>query len=356
MAHYGGPAPWHQSGGWQQPGRPHGAAHPGPGQQPGSGHHVPPQQPGGPSGWHHGGWQPSDWQQHSPPPRKGPNPALITLLVLSVVAVVALVVLLLLLSRPESGTPPTEPTPAESSEPTEPTPSDDPGQGGDPNAALTDNPIYPQPLPEATTCRDVAAAPTDTAGLKTQGEQWVKCLSDTWAGLLADVEGGFRAPDFQVFTGGTVSTACGDSGGAFYCSSDETIYLGADDLARINASLDQSGLGVSYYYVVSHEYHHHVQQLSGMIDAMIAEYQSNFNEGSRRLELQDQCWVSMALRSAPDYDFTAEKQQVWKAILERSTSPQHGDSTSTVRWGTVGLSAKTLGDCNTWTAPSNEVS
>lgn len=288
----------------------------------------------------------------------------------SLIAVAALVVLLVLVARPdptptESDTDPTvtrEPVPSPSppgppeppsTEPT-PTPSTEPTSGTD-AAALVDNPIYPEPIP-ASTCTDVAAAPTDPAGLQSYGDQWVDCLSQAWEPLLTNTAGSFEAPDFVVFPSESVTTACGTAGGAFYCPADHSIYIGADFIADYVTAIDTMGLGVSYFYVVTHEYHHHVQNSAGMLDALVAQYQTNYPEGSRRLELQDQCWVSMALRTTPGYDFTADRQQIWLELLSHSTSTRHGDSTSTVHWGGVGLTAETLGDCNSWVAPAEDVS
>lgn len=300
-------------------------------------------------------------------------------MLVSVVALIAFVVLLLLLTRPNPAPAPADPEPGSSApaEPTptdpvptpnepdptptepepEPTPSqpDEPEDPTDPAAAiLTDSPIYPHPIP-SNTCTEIGAAPTDTAGLESYGQLWVECLSESWAPLITEQTGTFAPPGFVVFTSEQVQTQCGTAGGAFYCSADHTIYIGSDYIAAMNTTMAQLPLGVSYYYVMVHEYHHHVQNSVGMLDAYLAVYSGDYLEGSRRLELQDQCWVSMVLRTTPGYDFTPERQESWLYLLSHSTSPQHGDSTSTVHWGTVGLTAETLGDCNTWIAPSEQV-
>jgi predicted metalloprotease len=82
-----------------------------------------------------------------------------------------------------------------------------------------------------------------------------------------------------VVPGGRVATACGVQAGdnaAFYCSADDTIYVGQAFAAALRDGVlkglpgEQAGFGraagdFAVEYVVAHEYAHNVQQESGIL-------------------------------------------------------------------------------------------
>lgn len=311
-----------------------------------------------------GPWVPGGhpgWTAPAPPPKKSKLP-LITLIAISTVAVLAFVLLLGLLNRPAqvAAPPPPPPPPPPVSTPAappSPTAEESPELPDGPTSTertevLENNPLYAVDVP-VTSCPDVTVMPTDLAELEAFAQPWISCLTEAWRPVLTGTNGTWTDTQLIVFETDSINTACGAGSDAFYCSADNTIYIGPS-MVDMSAGLASTGLPVSYFYIITHEYHHHVQNVSGIIEAMYYEYQHDPLEGMRRLELQDQCWVSMAYRTA-GLDMTPEDEAIWLEVLSRSTSPQHGDSTSTVRWGTVGLSAETMAPCSTWTAPSEHV-
>ena len=84
---------------------------------------------------------------------------------------------------------------------------------------------------------------------------------------------------------------------AFYCSADNTLYM---PFAGLQTEMYGAHPGV-YLAVLAHEYGHHVQAMSGVLDTYgEASYNAGVDteaglELSRRLELQAQCFSGMFL-------------------------------------------------------------
>jgi len=132
---------------------------------------------------------------------------------------------------------------------------------------------------------NVATTDTDEAA------EFVKVVladnEDVWNAQIRN----FRMPTLVLFRGATQS-ACGYASaatGPFYCPGDEKIYIDLsfyDDLkTRFQAPGD-----FAMAYVVAHEYGHHLQKLSGVMDRVhnLREQlsESEYNELSVKLELQ----------------------------------------------------------------------
>ncbi len=71
-------------------------------------------------------------------------------------------------------------------------------------------------------------------------------------------------PDVRIYTG-TIQTPCGQGlkgYPVFYCGSNETIYSSAGSTAEYGETLRLGG-----YWIVFHEFAHHVQQRAGVLAA-----------------------------------------------------------------------------------------
>ena len=107
----------------------------------------------------------------------------------------------------------------------------------------------------------------------------------------------FEQPELVFYQGGTRS-GCGAAAasmGPFYCPADEGIYIDTsfyDQLAR------QLGAGGDFarYYVIAHEYGHHVQKLTGIADQIAAAQRRNPAAANRyqvMMELQADCYAGV---------------------------------------------------------------
>ena len=83
--------------------------------------------------------------------------------------------------------------------------------------------------------------------------------------------------------------------GPFYCPGDQTIYIDTsfyDQLARMAGG----GGDFARYYVLAHEYGHHIQTLTGTSDQIRSAQQQNpraANQLQVRMELQADCYAGV---------------------------------------------------------------
>jgi len=120
----------------------------------------------------------------------------------------------------------------------------------------------------------------------------------TWEALFARSGQRFRAPGLTFFTNNGES-GCGaaqSAMGPFYCPTDNRIYMDVsffDELAnRFRAQGD-----FAQYYVVAHEFGHHIQNLLGTSDQVQQVQRTSGraagNAASVRLELQADCYAGV---------------------------------------------------------------
>jgi predicted metalloprotease len=133
----------------------------------------------------------------------------------------------------------------------------------------------------------------------------------------------YRSPQFRLFTGST-TTGCGvasSATGPFYCPTDESIYLDTGFFEELRSRFDASGGPLAQMYVVAHEWGHHIQNVSGIMDGLDLRDTGPASD-SVRLELQADCfagaWAGSA-SSVPDESGTPflepiTRQQVADAL------------------------------------------
>lgn len=125
-------------------------------------------------------------------------------------------------------------------------------------------------------------------------------LDQTWARAFEEQGLGerFQKPTLHLYSGG-VRTACGSgssSMGPFYCPGDQTIYIDTsfyDQLAQMSGN---SG-DFARYYVLAHEYGHHIQTITGVSDQIRSVQgqvgQTQGNQLQVRMELQADCYAGV---------------------------------------------------------------
>ncbi|WP_454596953.1 KPN_02809 family neutral zinc metallopeptidase [Qipengyuania sp. SM2507] len=128
----------------------------------------------------------------------------------------------------------------------------------------------------------------------------LESLDDTWSRTFAEqgFADNFRQPTLDLYSGSGVRTGCGSGSsamGPFYCPADETIYIDTsfyDELARM---ADNSG-DFARYYVLAHEYGHHIQTLTG-VSGQIRNAQRQSPGDSKAMqvlmELQADCYAGV---------------------------------------------------------------
>jgi predicted metalloprotease len=189
----------------------------------------------------------------------------------------------------------------------------------------------------------------------------LRCLERAWKPALS--RAGVEFAPVAVDITDDPATACGelppsDEATGLYCAEDATIYL---PRAR---TLEAFGLTQeAHIATLAHEYGHHVQHLSGILDDANAQL-NRYPAGSpsdlelgRRVELQANCFAGVFLASAVGRGSITD--EVGDAAVDDFRnwidSDTHGTSETQRQWAARGFRHGDAGDCNTWRAPGEDV-
>lgn len=130
-----------------------------------------------------------------------------------------------------------------------------------------------------------------------EGCNALSSLNQTWEPLFAEAGIQFQQPTLVYYQGGT-NSGCGaaqSAMGPFYCPPDQGIYI---DTSFYDQMASQMGAGGDFarYYVMAHEYGHHIQHLTGLADQIRSAQQQNpstANQLQVRMELQADCYAGV---------------------------------------------------------------
>ena len=185
-----------------------------------------------------------------------------------------------------------------------------------------------------------------------------------WEGALRNYE-----PARTRFFDGAVSTACGNATsavGPFYCPRDRYVYIDLGFFDQLESQFGGSSGPLAQAYVIAHEYGHHVQNLTGVLQR--ADNQDLGPQGDAvRVELQADCyaglWVANAVRTGLIEEITrADVQDALTSaaaigddrIQEQTqgqVSPEtwtHGSSDQRQSWFVRGIEGGSPNSCDTF--------
>ena len=125
-------------------------------------------------------------------------------------------------------------------------------------------------------------------------------LNATWQQTFQEQGYGsqFQQPTLDLYGGGGVRTACGSGSsamGPFYCPADQTIYIDTSFYDTLERQLGAGG-DFARYYVLAHEYGHHVQTITGISGQIRSAQQQNprrANQLQVLMELQADCYAGV---------------------------------------------------------------
>ncbi len=193
----------------------------------------------------------------------------------------------------------------------------------------------------------------------------------------------FRPEEALITFTGSVSTGCGgadSSVGPFYCPADETIYYDTTFFDQVlEQQLGGPDGGFVEYYVLAHEYGHHISNLLGFMGKVRTQETGPTSPGVR-LELQADCYAGLWAHHATetedeagevllldlsqeDIDLALEAAStVGDDYIQRKTQGQvteeswtHGSSAQRKHWFMVGYEEGSLDECDTFAASEDEV-
>ena len=190
---------------------------------------------------------------------------------------------------------------------------------------------------------------------------------NTWQAIFAREGKRFQAPGLRFFSGQGQS-GCGaaqSAMGPFYCPTDNDIYLDTEFFDELKSRFGAPG-DFAQYYVVAHEFGHHIQNLLGTsADVQRIQRSAGEAEGNRasvKLELQADCYagvwaaqnrdrldpgdVEEGLRAAQAIgDDTLQKQSQGRVVPDSFT---HGTSAQRQFWLNKGLTTGDPAQCDTF--------
>ena len=125
----------------------------------------------------------------------------------------------------------------------------------------------------------------------------LQSLNQTWEPLFQQANIPFQQPTLVFYQGGTQS-GCGSASsqmGPFYCPADQGIYI---DTSFYDVMAQQMGARGDFarYYVMAHEYGHHIQNLTGLaaqVRSAQSQNQRAANDLQVRMELQADCYAGV---------------------------------------------------------------
>jgi predicted metalloprotease len=338
----------------------------------------------------HGPWPPQ-WGPHPYPPRppaRGRRTGVVVALCLAAVVLLgAGIVVAMVASSPSPSVASAgiSADPTTTTRTTSSTPSRSSTTRTTPSTSRTSTPATPQGPHKIVTLADHPLMADSTAGLRNAPctvPGWpsspaasqafftaeAQCLDARWGELLTSMNLPFHPPQLDFPSGASFTTACGtiDVGlatAAYYCQ--DHLYVPWRGLQT-----DQYGNKPGVYLALfAHEYGHHVQDLVGLMDAAWdVIYQKGQNspaglEMSRRKELQAQCFSGLFLGSTANRGGSVTQQAFDTAWNDQATrgdntsgSHDHGTNAHYAAWWRKGAQSDRIAQCNTFAAPSSDVS
>ncbi|MEH3048370.1 KPN_02809 family neutral zinc metallopeptidase [Sphingomonas adhaesiva] len=191
---------------------------------------------------------------------------------------------------------------------------------------------------------------------------------NTWEALFARSGQRFVAPKLVFFGQQGGQSGCGaamSAMGPFYCPSDQGIYLDTGFFDELTNRFKAPG-DFAQYYVIAHEFGHHIQQLTGTSEQVQREQQrvgkTAGNALSVRLELQADCYagvwaaanrnrlepgdVEEGMRAAQAIgDDTLQRESQGRVVPDSFT---HGTSAQRQEWLRRGMQSGDPAACDTF--------
>lgn len=157
--------------------------------------------------------------------------------------------------------------------------------------------------------------------------------------------------------------------GPFYCPADQGIYIDTSFYDQLDKQLGAGG-DFARYYVMAHEYGHHVQHMVGLANQVRSAQQQNPSQANAlqvRMELQADCYAGVwAGRNAKliepgdmEEGLTAASAIGDDTLMRnagRQVSPEsftHGSSAQRMQWLRRGIQSGNEDDCDTFSDVRN---
>jgi uncharacterized protein len=191
-------------------------------------------------------------------------------------------------------------------------------------------------------------------------------LNSTWGPIFQASNVPFEQPTLWFYTGGTRS-GCGaaqSAMGPFYCPADNGIYIDISFYDQLDKQLGAPG-DFARYYVIAHEYGHHIQTLTGISSQVRSAQQQNPSQENALqvlMELQADCYAGVWAAKHRDLIEPGDMEEGLRAASSigddtlmrkagREANPEsftHGSSAQRMEWLKRGLDTGNDEACDTF--------
>jgi uncharacterized protein len=197
----------------------------------------------------------------------------------------------------------------------------------------------------------------------------VNSTQEFWDGVFERSGEQYQYADTVFFTD-QVQTACGTATsqvGPFYCPGDQLVYIDLGFFDELQSRFGAGGAPFAQAYVIAHEYGHHVQNLTGVLERIGSDRQGPESRAVRA-ELQADCYAGVWAANAVETGLIEQLTQddinagldaamaIGDDRIQEQTQGQvnpetwtHGSSEQRRRWFSRGYEEGRPAVCDTFT-------